>query len=55
MARNKLIQHVRKQHAARRDVRRIQAVDAAGDIVGRETTPSVIISDRNCLISFAWP
>ena len=49
MARNKLIQHVRKQHAARRDVRRIQAVDAAGDIVGRETTPSVIISDRELL------
>jgi RNA polymerase sigma-70 factor (ECF subfamily) len=49
MARNKLIQHVRKQHAARRDVRRIQAAEAAGDIAGREATPSAIVSGQELL------
>ena len=50
MARNKLIHHVHKQHAARRDVRRLektgvedQAVAAAGP------TPSQIVADRELL------
>jgi RNA polymerase sigma-70 factor (ECF subfamily) len=53
MARNKLVSHVNKQQAARRDVRRMELLDdPAVEMAGREATPSRIVSARELLKNF---
>jgi RNA polymerase sigma-70 factor (ECF subfamily) len=50
MARNKLIHHVDKQHAARRDVRRLEKTGVEDlAVAGKDPTASQIVADRELL------
>jgi len=47
LVRNKVIDHVHKQQAGRRDYRRIEGGDVGErEVVGRDTTPSQIVAGR---------
>ena len=53
MTRNKLLNQARDQRRQRRDIRRVQSLDAAShDAAGRDETPSQVISSRELLGEF---
>jgi RNA polymerase sigma-70 factor (ECF subfamily) len=53
MTRNKLLTQVRDQRRQRRDIRRVQSLDAAvHDVHGRDETPSQVVADQELLGEF---